>query len=124
MAAPDSVVNLEEKFTAFDEQWSPKIIGEVNDMQLKAVKMQGDFVWHAHEETDEFFLVRSGHLKIRLRDREDVTIGPGEFFVVPRGVEHCPTAEEECQILLLEPIGVVNTGEVSESDLTARGEWI
>jgi mannose-6-phosphate isomerase-like protein (cupin superfamily) len=124
MAAPDQVVNLEEKFAAFHQQWSPKIIGEINDMQLKAAKVQGEFVWHTHQETDEFFLVRSGRLTIRLRGRGDVTLGPGEFFVVPKGVEHCPSAEEECEILLLEPVGVVNTGGVSDSDMTAPEEWI
>ena len=124
MAAPHGVVSLDEKFAAFDQKWSPKVIGEFNDTQLKAVKVKGDFVWHTHEETDEFFLVRSGLLTIRLRDREDVTIGPGEFFIVPSGVEHCPSAEGECEILLLEPVGVVNTGGVSDSDLTAQDEWI
>ena len=124
MAAPHGVVSLDEKFAAFDQKWSPKVIGEFNDTQLKAVKVKGDFVWHTHEETDEFFLVRSGRLTIRLRDREDVTIGPGEFFIVPSGVEHCPSAEGECEILLLEPVGVVNTGGVSDRDLTAQDEWI
>lgn len=98
--------------------------GESNDTQLKAVKVEGHFVWHTHEETDEFFLVRSGHLTIHLRDRDDVIIGPGEFFIVPSGVEHCPSAEGECEILLLEPIGVVNTGDVEDIDLTAPEEWI
>lgn len=125
MAAPSGVVSLEEKFDAFDQKWSPKVIGEFNDMQLKAVKVDGDFVWHAHEETDEFFLVRSGRLTIHLADREDVIIGPGEFFIVPRGVEHCPSAEEESEVLLIEPAGVINTGEVQGSDLTAaQDEWI
>lgn len=124
MAAPDMVVNLDEKFAAFDEHWSPKILGEVNDIQLKAAKVQGEFVWHTHDETDEFFMVRSGTLTIRLRDRDDVTIGPGEFFVVPRGVEHCPSARHECQILLLEPRDVINTGGVANTDLTAQEEWI
>jgi len=124
MAAPDIVVNLDEKFATFDQHWSPKVIGELNDMHLKAVKVQGDFVWHTHEETDELFLVRSGRLTIRMRDREDVTIGPGEFFIVPGGIEHCPSAQDECEILLLEPIGVVNTGGVSDTDLTAQDEWI
>lgn len=124
MAAPDRVVNLEEKFAAFDQQWSPKIVGEINDMQLKIAKVQGEFVWHSHEDTDEFFLVRSGRLTIHLRGRDDVTLGSGEFFVVPKGVEHCPGAEDECEILLLEPVGVVNTGDVSGSDMTASEEWI
>ena len=124
MAAPDRVVSLEEKFAAFHEQWSPKVVAEINDMQVKIAKVQGEFVWHAHEETDEFFFVRSGRLTILLKGREDVSLGPGEFFVVPKRVEHCPSAKDECEIVLLEPIGVVNTGGVSESDLTASGEWI
>jgi mannose-6-phosphate isomerase-like protein (cupin superfamily) len=124
MAAPDQVVNLEQRFAAFDQQWSPKIVGEINDMQLKIAKVQGEFVWHSHEETDEFFFVKSGRLTIQLRGRDDVTLGPGEFFVVPKGVEHCPSAEDECEILLLEPVGVVNTGDVSDSDRTASEEWI
>jgi mannose-6-phosphate isomerase-like protein (cupin superfamily) len=122
--APDEVVNLDQKFAAFDDKWSPKIIGEFNDTQLKAVKVQGEFVWHTHEDADEFFLVRSGRLTIGMRDRDDVTIGPGEFFIVPRGVEHCPRAEDECEILLLEPIGVVNTGEATDTSLTADEEWL
>jgi mannose-6-phosphate isomerase-like protein (cupin superfamily) len=124
MAAPDIVVNLDEKFAAFDQHWSPKIIGELNDLHLKAVKVQGEFVWHAHEDSDELFMVRSGTLKIRIRDRGEVLVGPGEFFIVPRGIEHRPSAENECEILLLEPIGVVNTGGVSDSQLTAQDEWI
>jgi len=124
MAAPDIVVNLDEKFAAFDQHWSPKIIGELNDLHLKAVKVQGEFVWHAHEDSDELFMVRSGTLKISIRDRGEVLVGPGEFFIVPRGIEHRPSAENECEILLLEPIGVVNTGGVSDSQLTAQDEWI
>lgn len=124
MAAPDQVVNLEEKYAAFDQQWSPKIVGEINDMQLKIAKVQGEFVWHSHEETDEFFFVRSGRLTIHMQGRDDVTLGPGEFFVVPRGVEHCPSSNEECEIMLLEPIGVINTGGASDNDRTASEEWI
>ena len=124
MAAPDAVVNLDAKFAAFDDHWSQKIIGQVNDLHLKAVKVHGEFVWHTHDDTDEFFLVRSGHLTIQLRDREDVTLGAGEFFVVPRGVEHRPVAEVECELLLLEPAGVVNTGDRDESELTAQDTWI
>lgn len=124
MARPDEVVNLDEKFAAFDDTWSPKIVGEFNDTQLKTVKVHGDFVWHTHEEADEFFLVRSGRLTIRMRGRDEVTIGPGEFFIVPRGVEHCPSAPDECEILLLEPVGIVNTGDVTDTDLTADEEWL
>lgn len=125
MAAPDTVVRLEEKFASFSELWTAKIVGQINDMHLKAVKIQGEFVWHTHEDTDEFFLVRSGQMTIRMRGRDDVVIGPDEFFIVPRGVEHCPVAEEECEILLLEPAGVVNTGDAAEEDLTAPNDvWI
>lgn len=118
------VVNLDEKFAAFHDHWSPKIVGQINDLHLKAVKLQGEFVWHTHHETDEFFLVRSGTLIIRLRDAEDVTLGPGEFFVVPRGHEHCPVAPEECEILLLEPAGVINTGDADAPGHTATDQWI
>ena len=124
MAVPNQVVNLDEKFASFDEKWSPKIVGEFNGTQLKVVKVQGEFVWHTHGDADEFFLVRSGDLTIQMRDRDDVTLGAGEFFIVPKGVEHCPSAQDMCEVLLLEPVGVVNTGEVSESDLTAAEEWI
>ena len=123
MARPDAVVNLDAKFAGFDELWSPKIIAEINDLHLKAVKADGEFIWHSHDTTDEFFLVRSGRLIIQLKHRPDVTLGPGDVFVVPKGVEHRPVVLEPCEILLLEPIGVVNTGEV-ESSLASAGEWI
>lgn len=124
MAAPDFPVNLGEKFAMFDDQWSPKTVGEINDMELKAVKVLGEFVWHTHEDTDEFFLVHSGDLTIEMEDRDAVTIGPGEFFVVPLGVKHRPSAQHECELLLLEPKGVVNTGDVTDSPLTAASEPI
>jgi mannose-6-phosphate isomerase-like protein (cupin superfamily) len=123
-AAPDTVVNLDEKFSLFNEHWSPKIVGQINDLHVKVVKVQGEFVWHAHEETDEFFLVLSGRLRIEMRGHAAVSLGPGEFFVVPRGIEHRPLAAAECQILLLEPVGVVNTGDATETTLTAGDEWI
>lgn len=124
MPAPDIVVNLDNKFAMFDEHWSPKIIGQINDLQLKAVKVKGEFVWHTHGDSDEFFLVRSGQLRIEMRGRDSVSIGPGEFFIVPRGVEHRPIAAAECEILLLEPAGIVNTGDAPDSELTAGEEWI
>jgi mannose-6-phosphate isomerase-like protein (cupin superfamily) len=124
LAAPDKAVNLDAKFSAFGDQWSPKIVGQINDLDLKLVKVQGEFIWHTHGETDEFFMVHSGRLTIQLRDRDDVTIGPGEFFIVPKGVEHCPVAEDESEILLLEPTGVVNTGDAPDGELTAQDEWI
>ena len=117
------VINLREKFARFSDYWSPKIIGQVNDLHIKAVKVKGDFVWHSHDDTDELFLVTQGALVIKLRDR-DVSVSAGEIFVVPRGVEHKPVAEEECEILLIEPAGTVNTGNAG-GDLTAASEpWI
>ena len=104
-------VNLSEKFGLFDEQWSPKIAGEVNDSYVKLVKFQGDFVWHKHDEEDEMFLVVKGAITIKLRDG-DVRLGEGEFVVIPRGVEHMPVAEEEAHVLLFEPKTVLNTGDV------------
>lgn len=104
-------VNLSDKFRLFEEHWSPKIAGEVNDSYVKLVKFQGDFVWHKHEEEDEMFLVVKGSIVIKLRDG-DVSLGEGEFVVIPRGVEHMPVAEEEAHVLLFEPKTVLNTGDV------------
>jgi mannose-6-phosphate isomerase-like protein (cupin superfamily) len=104
-------VNLSDKFRLFDEHWSPKIAGEVNDSYVKLVKLQGDFVWHKHDEEDEMFLVVKGAITIRLRDG-DLRLGEGEFVVIPRGVEHMPVAEEEAHVLLFEPKTVLNTGDV------------
>jgi mannose-6-phosphate isomerase-like protein (cupin superfamily) len=116
-------VNLAEKFAAFSEHWSPKIVGAVDDYEIKLVKVEGDFVWHSHAEEDELFLVIEGELTIALRDR-DVTLRPGEFFVVPKGVEHKPSAAAECKVLLLERKGAVNTGDAKESDLTNAAQRI
>lgn len=124
MAAPDTTVNLTEKFATFQERWSPKIIGQINDLHLKAAKIEGEFVWHTHDDTDEFFLVHRGRMTIQLEGGRQVVLEAGEFFVVPQGVQHRPVADEECQILLLEPAGVVNTGDATDSDLTAQDEWI
>ncbi len=104
-------VNIKQKFSLFDDQWSPKIIGELNDCHMKAVKLKGEFVWHSHENEDELFLVVKGSLLIKFRDR-DVRLGEGEFLIVPRGVEHLPVAEEEAHVLLLEPKTTLNTGSV------------
>lgn len=103
-------VNLAQKLATFDEHFAPKIVGYYNDDKIQVGKIKGEFVWHSHPETDDFFLVLKGRLTIRLRDR-DVQLGEGELFVVPRGVEHCPVAEEEAQILLIEPAGTPNTGD-------------
>jgi mannose-6-phosphate isomerase-like protein (cupin superfamily) len=104
-------VNLSEKFALFTEPWKPKIVGEVNDCQVKLVKILGEFLWHKHESEDELFLTIRGRLTIRFRDR-DVVLNPGEFVVVPRGVEHLPVAEEEAHVLLFEPSSTLNTGNV------------
>jgi mannose-6-phosphate isomerase-like protein (cupin superfamily) len=104
-------VNLQEQFARFDDYWSPKIVASVNDYDVKLVKVQGEFVWHQHDETDEVFLVTAGQLRIQLQDRDDVVLSPGELFVVPRGVRHRPVAGEETHLVLLEPHATVNTGD-------------
>ncbi|HKH42550.1 MAG TPA: cupin domain-containing protein [Solirubrobacterales bacterium] len=114
----DDKVILEEKLAALDKPFQPGIVGYLNDYKLIVVKVLGEFVWHKHDETDDFFLVLDGRLTIQLRDR-DVELGPGELFVVPRGVEHCPKAEEEARVLLIEPKETVNTGDAG-GDLTAE----
>ena len=106
----DDKVNLAAVLAAFDEPFSPRIVGHLNDHKLMVVKTKGEFVWHSHPETDDFFLVLSGELTIQLRDR-DVVLEPGQLFVVPRGVEHCPKADVETHVLLIEPRGTVNTGD-------------
>jgi mannose-6-phosphate isomerase-like protein (cupin superfamily) len=106
-------VNLAEKLSLFSEHWSPRIIGELNGQEVRIAKVQGEFIWHSHEDADELFLVIDGRLTIELRDRE-VVLEPGELFVVPRGVEHKPVAEEETSILMVETAGTKNTGEVTE----------
>jgi mannose-6-phosphate isomerase-like protein (cupin superfamily) len=105
----DRPVDLAEKFALFSEHWSPKVVARLNDYEIKVVKVQGEFVWHTHEDTDELFLVTSGELTIRMHGG-DVVLGPGQLFVVPRGVAHCPFADGEVQAILMEPIGVINTG--------------
>ena len=106
-------VNLAQKLTLFQEYWSPKVVGELNDNYLKVVKVKGDFVWHKHDEDDELFLVLKGRLVIQLRD-QDITLNEGDFLVVPKGVEHRPVAEDEAHILLIEPKTVVNTGDATD----------
>jgi mannose-6-phosphate isomerase-like protein (cupin superfamily) len=104
-------VNLSEKFARFDDHWSPKVVGELNDSYVKVVKLKGEFVWHHHAHEDELFLVVKGRLLMKLRDRE-VWLEAGEFFIVPRGVEHMPVAPEEVHVVLLEPKTTLNTGNV------------
>lgn len=114
-------VNLAEKFNLFQDQWSPKIVGEVNDAHVKLARLQGEFAWHRHEAEDELFLVIKGQLTIKLRDGE-VRLGEGEFVVIPHGVEHLPVAEEEVWVMLLEPKSTLNTGNVRSDRTVAELE--
>ena len=114
-------VSLKDKFAAFSDHWSPKIVGELNGQQVKLVKFQGEFVWHHHDIEDELFLVLRGRLQMRFRDR-DVWLDSGEFIIVPKGVEHMPVAPEECEVLLLEPKTTLNTGNVVNERTVAELE--
>src|ERR1700690_358585 len=116
------VINLADKFNLFQEPWHPKIVGELNDSYVKLAKLKGEFVWHHHDNEDELFLVIKGTLVIKLRDQE-LTIHEGEFVIIPKGVEHLPLAEEEVQVLLLEPKSTLNTGDV-QNERTVEAEWI
>ncbi|HIF04577.1 MAG TPA: cupin domain-containing protein [Candidatus Poseidoniales archaeon] len=116
-------INFDEKFAAFSDHWSPKVIAEMNDYQFKLVKVQGEFVWHHHADTDEAFIIIEGGMKIEFEDRT-VELNAGEMFVVQRGIEHKPVAENECKIMIIEPRGVVNTGS-AEGELTADDDvWV
>ena len=118
-------VNLKDKFSLFQEYWKPKIIGELNDSYIKAVKLRGEFVWHHHDEEDELFLVTSGRLRMQLRTGGHRDIGPGEFIIVPRGVEHCPLAlTDEAHVVLIEPKTTLNTGNVRNERTVAQLERI
>jgi mannose-6-phosphate isomerase-like protein (cupin superfamily) len=118
----DDKVNLTEKLSQFDDAFSPRIVGHMNELKLEVVKARGEFVWHKHDDTDDFFLVVKGRLRIQLRDR-DVVLEEGELFVVPAGVEHCPKAEPEAHVLLIEPRGTPNTGDAG-GELTAEERHI
>lgn len=107
-------VDIAEKLSLFSEHWSPKVVARLNDYEIKVVKIKGEFVWHTHEDSDELFIVVAGMLTIELRDSK-VTLGPGQLFVVPRGVEHRPVGDAEVHALLIEPTGVVNTGDAGGS---------
>jgi mannose-6-phosphate isomerase-like protein (cupin superfamily) len=109
-------VNILEKFSLFDDQWNPRIIGELNDQMIKIARIQGEFVWHSHAKEDEFFLVLKGAMKIRLRDQV-ILLNEGDFFIVPHGVEHKPVADREAWILMFEPASTSHTGDV-QSDIT------
>jgi mannose-6-phosphate isomerase-like protein (cupin superfamily) len=112
-------VNLAEMFGRFREQWSPKIVGEVNDSLVKLTKLQGEFVWHHHEREDELFLVVKGRLRLKLRDQE-LVLDPGEFAIIPRGVEHLPVADAETHVLLFEPKSTLNTGNIQNERTVAE----
>tara|TARA_B110000014_G_C20122002_1_gene595034 strand:+ start:2902 stop:3270 length:369 start_codon:yes stop_codon:yes gene_type:complete len=117
-------INLEKKFKKFSDYWSPKVIGEMNDYQFKVAKVQGEFIWHQHLDTDETFFVVQGQLTIEFKDGS-VDIEQGEMYVVPKGVEHKPTATKECHIMIIEPKGVTNTGNKIDSKLKADNDvWI
>jgi mannose-6-phosphate isomerase-like protein (cupin superfamily) len=107
-----SAINLAQRLSTFQGHWQPRVVGQFNGHDLMVVKVKGEFVWHRHETTDDFFLVLKGRITIRLREG-DVTLGPGELFVVPKGVEHCPVADEEAHLLLIEPTGTPNTGDAA-----------
>jgi mannose-6-phosphate isomerase-like protein (cupin superfamily) len=115
-------VNIAEKLSLFEEHWSPKIVGEINDSHVKLVKLSGEFVWHHHEAEDEMFLVIEGKLLIKFRDR-DIWLDKGEFIIIPKGVEHMPVAADEVHIMLIEPKTTVNTGNVQDQKTTAA-QWL
>ena len=116
-------INFQEKLAKISEHWSPRIIAQMNDYHFKIAKIQGEFIWHDHPETDEVFMVLQGQLEIQLRDG-NVILNEGEMFVVPKGMEHKPVAEQECHILLVEPAGTVNTGDVVNERTAANDVWI
>ncbi len=120
---PGKKINLKDKFSQFSEHWSPRVVAELNDYQFKLAKIEGDFTWHDHSDTDEAFIVIKGSMSIEFRDGQ-VDLSEGEMYVVPRGVEHKPWAQRECHVMLVEPRGVVNTGEAG-GELTADNDvWI
>jgi len=116
-------INFAQKFALFSEQWAPKVVAEMNDYQFKIVRLEGDFVWHAHADTDETFIVLEGELRIDFRDG-DICLRQGEMYVVPRGVEHKPYAEREVKLMLIEPRGVLNTGEQTGERTAQNDVWI
>ncbi|MDP5076443.1 MAG: cupin domain-containing protein [Nonlabens sp.] len=118
-----NTINLQEKLSLFSEQWTPKIIGELNGQHVKLAKLQGDFVWHNHEHEDELFMVIKGTLLIELRDKT-ITLNPGELYIVPRGVEHKPVAHEEVHVMLFEPATTKHTGNVQHELTKEKLNWI
>jgi mannose-6-phosphate isomerase-like protein (cupin superfamily) len=120
---PATAIKLLEKFQLFNELWSPRVVAELNDYQVKLARIDGEFVWHEHADTDELFFCLEGSMTIEMHDG-DVTLGPGDLYVVPKGTQHRPVTRGECKILLLEPRGVVNTGEVQSELTAALDQWI
>ena len=119
----DNAINLSEKLSKISDHWSPRVVAEMNDYQFKLAKLHGEFVWHSHEDTDEVFIVLEGVLTLEFRDKS-VRLAAGEMFVVPKGVEHRPVAPLECSVMLVEPRGVVNTGDAG-GDYTAKNDiWV
>jgi len=119
----NKAINFEDKFSKFSEQWKPKVVAEMNNYQFKLTRIQGEFVWHDHKETDETFIVIDGEMRIEFRDKT-IYLKTGEMCVVPKGKEHRPVAENECKIMVIEPSGVINTGD-TESDMKAENNiWI
>jgi mannose-6-phosphate isomerase-like protein (cupin superfamily) len=116
-------INLKEKFKLFKDHWSPKIIGELNNSHIKLAKLKGEFVWHKHDNEDELFLVIKGNLTIKFRD-QDVHLSPGELLVIPKGVEHLPIAEKEVHVVLIEPKGTLNTGNIQNKLTHTNLEWL
>ena len=119
----NQAINIANKLSLFDEYWSPRIIAQMNDYHFKIVKIQGEFIWHSHHDTDEVFIVIKGEMVIKFRDFP-IKLSEGELCVVPRGVEHKPVAKDECQIMLIEPAGTVNTGDVAGERTKTEENWI
>jgi mannose-6-phosphate isomerase-like protein (cupin superfamily) len=116
-------INLANKLSLFDDYWSPRIIAQMNDYHFKLVKIEGDFIWHSHPETDEVFIVIKGEMRIEFRDF-DTKLSEGEMCVVPRGIEHKPVAKDKCQIMVIEPVGTVNTGDAIGERTKSEENWI
>ena len=116
-------INLKEKFSKFTKQWSPRVIAEMNDYQFKIAKIKGEFVWHDHKDTDETFIVIEGEMLMKLRD-DTIKLSEGEMFIVRKGVEHKPCAEKECKILVIEPRGVINTGNAGGQLTMTKDIWV
>jgi mannose-6-phosphate isomerase-like protein (cupin superfamily) len=123
MRRMEDKVDLASALASFDEAFSPRIVARMNDLKIAVVKTRGEFVWHSHDDTDDFFLVLKGRLRIELRDRDDIELEEGQLYVVPRGVEHRPVADDEAHVLLIEPMGTANTGDAG-GELAAEERWI